>query len=321
MALLVVPLLALLASLLILSDINGVYGGRSIFMEEDLEFERQLKQLNKPSIKSIKMSSSIPKATFKEASSSGVKHVDLRLQGGGCPSGTVPIRKTTKEDLIRWKSFSNSSGNIHQFLDEGPGKHVHPKLYGDNKTHTFGHWTADGSQKTGCFNALCNGFVQVSKSSPLGLAFPFTSTTGGAILQLPLFLFQNIHSNNWWLGYGEGDHFVDIGYWPPELFNGIKDSAPIVGWRGEAYAPQGELYPQMGTGNLPSRFKGSRQSKITAYFRAVRVYNESYIGVGPYDRSLQSVTDSPYCFYVFDYPYIDDYWRHVFFYGGPGGKC
>ncbi|XP_042510903.1 uncharacterized protein LOC122086234 isoform X2 [Macadamia integrifolia] len=377
MTLLMFTLLALLSSSSIILSYNGVYGGRTTLMtmekEEDLELERQLKHLNKPAIKSIKMehgeiydcvdfykqpafdnpllknhipemSSSVPRETLEEASP-GLDPIDyLRLDGGGCPSGTVPIRRTTKEDLIRWKSYSNTSKNFLHFLDEGPRKHfagyqlkdeglkyhggsmgmnivspsvnsdnqysagvmyaqgglnhvqvewhVNPKLYGDRKPHFFGHWTVDGSQKTGCFNALCSGFVQVNHDLPIGMAFPKISTYGGETVDLPVFLFQEKNSKNWWVAAGYNN--TNIGYWPRELFNSITESAPIVGWRGEVYAPPGEQSPEMGNGHYPRRpffGRGYPNPRKTAYFRTVRVYGEDNIGRGPNDDSLQDLTD------------------------------
>ncbi|KAJ4956053.1 hypothetical protein NE237_012836 [Protea cynaroides] len=247
MGLRVVTLLALLASLLILSNVNGVCGRRSLSMEEDLEFKRQLKHLNKPAVKSIK---------------------------------------------------------------------VNPKLYGDNKTHVFGHWTADGFLKTGCFNNLCNGFVQVSKSVVLGQILNVRPITHGHMPVVPMFLYQNIYSKNWIVAIGDGKEA--IGYWPPELFDSIKDFAPVVGWRGEVYAPQGEFASKMGTGRFPNQDSASSQWQSVASFSVVRVYNENYIGVGPYDPSLKNIADETLYYNVIDFPYIDDEWRHTFFYGGPG---
>ncbi|XP_043703770.1 uncharacterized protein LOC122653878 [Telopea speciosissima] len=154
MALRMVTLVALLATSSIILSYNGVYGGGTTLTmeEEDVELERQLKRMNKPAVKSIKtdngetydcvdfykqpafdnpllenhipeMSSSVQRETPKEAFS-GAEQPDLRLDGGGCPLGTVPIRRTTKEDLIRWKSYSKSSGNFHQFLNVAPGTKV-----------------------------------------------------------------------------------------------------------------------------------------------------------------------------------------------------
>ncbi|XP_043687693.1 uncharacterized protein LOC122638908 [Telopea speciosissima] len=405
MALRVVMLVALLATSSVILSYKGVYGGgTSLTMEaEDVELERQLKGMNKPVVKSIKtdngetydcvdfykqpafnnpllknhipeMSSSVQKETPKEAFS-GAKQPNLQLDGGGCPLGTVPIRRTTKEDLLRWKSYAKPSGNFHQFLNVAPGTiyegfalkdenfkyhggstcmsihnppvsanqysgalmwvqggqdqvqvgwHVNPRLYGDNKTHFFGYWTADDSQKkTGCFNAICNGFVQVNRAIPIGQAFCKTSTYGGEIIELATFLFQDNKSGNWWVSVGE--NMTNVGYWPRELFNTIKESAPVVGWRGEVYALQDEKPPLMGTGRYryryPPPFGGHPDHRSTAYFRAVRVSGEDYIRRGPNDKSLRVHRNAIKCYYVQDFPYIDDFFRHTFFYGGSLSAC
>ncbi|KAJ4955206.1 hypothetical protein NE237_011989 [Protea cynaroides] len=135
---------------------------------------------------------------------------------------------------------------------------------------------------------------------------------------VPMFLYQNTYSKNWIIACGEGKMFEAIGYWPPELFNSIKDFAPLVGWRGEVYAPQGELASKMGTGHFPQNYDAGRQYQSVASFSAVRVYNETYIGVAPYDPSLEYIVDETKYYDIVDFPYIDDEWRHTFFYGGPG---
>ncbi|KAG5611926.1 hypothetical protein H5410_023207 [Solanum commersonii] len=37
------------------------------------------------------------------------------------------------------------------------------KLYGDGQTRLYTRWTADVHQKTGCYNTICPGFVQIYK--------------------------------------------------------------------------------------------------------------------------------------------------------------
>lgn len=49
----------------------------------------------------------------------------VTLKGVGCPRGTVPIRRTTKEDIIRLKSFNEMfDSNIHPQTNSEPGLHV-----------------------------------------------------------------------------------------------------------------------------------------------------------------------------------------------------
>ncbi|CAL5375847.1 unnamed protein product [Camellia sinensis] len=87
---------------------NGIEGDwRSLTKEEDLELEERLKHLNKPAVKTIQMKpTSLPKRSRDHVSSNVSKPLHIGLKGGGCPVGTVPIRRTTKEDLIRQKLAS-----------------------------------------------------------------------------------------------------------------------------------------------------------------------------------------------------------------------
>ena len=50
--------------------------------------------------------SSLPKRSRDQVSSNVSKPLHIGLKGGGCPVGTVPIRRTTKEDLITEKLAS-----------------------------------------------------------------------------------------------------------------------------------------------------------------------------------------------------------------------
>ncbi|KAI3861844.1 hypothetical protein MKW92_003358 [Papaver armeniacum] len=110
-----------------------VEGGRSIAsrlsMEEDLELDRQLNILNKPPIKSMHtrwgdifdcvefhkqpafdhplLKNHVVSKKVETTHSS--PHKKSMSQIEGCPKGTVPIRRTTKEDLIRAKKISSSS--------------------------------------------------------------------------------------------------------------------------------------------------------------------------------------------------------------------
>ncbi|CAL5360850.1 unnamed protein product [Camellia sinensis] len=94
---------------------NGIEGDwRSLTKEEDLELEEQLKHLNKPAVKTIQnhtfhfqmKPTSLPNRSRDQVSSKDSKPLRIGLKGGGCPIGTVPIRRTTKEDLIRKKLAS-----------------------------------------------------------------------------------------------------------------------------------------------------------------------------------------------------------------------
>ncbi|KAI5012183.1 hypothetical protein ZWY2020_024317 [Hordeum vulgare] len=87
-------------------------GRSSTFSESDFEVERELKMLNKPYFKSFKFDCvdiykqpafdhpllKNHKIQLPPNSSSGIV---LPTTGESCPNGTVPIRRTLKEDLVR----------------------------------------------------------------------------------------------------------------------------------------------------------------------------------------------------------------------------
>ncbi|XP_042518603.1 uncharacterized protein LOC122092356 [Macadamia integrifolia] len=105
--------------------------------DEDLEFERQLRILNEPGIKTIKTEYGdvyncvdiykqpafnhpllkdhkiqIPEGYWSKMKTVNSKPSRFGLKEG-CPLGTVPIRRITKEDLIRAKSaFKMTVGNF-----------------------------------------------------------------------------------------------------------------------------------------------------------------------------------------------------------------
>ncbi|XP_075112916.1 uncharacterized protein LOC142182615 [Nicotiana tabacum] len=124
----------LLLLLFLCLSYDGVRGTKLSDKQEDLELERQLKRLNKPAIKTITTEygdiydcvdfykqpafdhpllknhnyhpQMKPSSYVKESDSTTSTSNELpriRLPEGGCPVGTVPIRRTTKEDLIRHK--------------------------------------------------------------------------------------------------------------------------------------------------------------------------------------------------------------------------
>ncbi|KAK9265591.1 hypothetical protein L1049_012602 [Liquidambar formosana] len=140
-------LLAMLVCSLLLSD-NGVEGGRKLTREEDLELEKQLKLLNKPAVKIIKTKYGdvygcvdfykqpafdhplLRNRTFyfqvclffcyrirnQDSTMANVPQ-NIWLNGKGCPVGTVPIKRVTKDDLIRAKLHSER----YVLNDDKPG--------------------------------------------------------------------------------------------------------------------------------------------------------------------------------------------------------
>ncbi|MCL7025552.1 hypothetical protein MKW94_021230 [Papaver nudicaule] len=130
----------ILVSSTFISTTHHVDGKRSISKakEDNIEIERQLRVLNKKPVKTItnkfgdiidcidiykqpsfdnpllkdhkiQMSqSSLPGETTKKANSSS-----SMFRGEGCPSGTIPIRRTTREDLVNAKNIIERAKSIY----------------------------------------------------------------------------------------------------------------------------------------------------------------------------------------------------------------
>nr|VDC74898.1 unnamed protein product [Brassica rapa] len=142
-----------------------------------------------------------------------------------------------------------ATGNYEHFESIRAGWIVYQWL---NKNHSrlFTYWTADGFIKTGCFNTLCPGFVQVSTKIPLGYLFNQVSTYGGKQYEIEISIFQqDSKTGDWWLVvFNE-----NVGYWPKSLFTevGLVHGASLISYGGEVYSPVKEKSPHMGSGHFP----------------------------------------------------------------------
>ncbi|CAK8534665.1 unnamed protein product [Lathyrus sativus] len=358
--------------------------------EEDLELERQLSILNKPPIKSIHTKSGYiidcvdinkqpafdhpllknhklqKKPIFKrnvtetKGQNSPIKKLKsiLIFEKFNCPEGTVPIRRTTKYDLIQKQKLFNgpnltengsinhfarvylskvaapyygvsgtssvwnpkvykgqsSSSNLYVGSEEGDnynkvsvGWHVFPELYNDNQTYLFSYWS---SGKNGCFDMLCNGFVQVDKSYTFGTRISTTSTYGGKIIELPLQISQD-NVKNWWLKVVD----KDIGYFPAALFSNL-DGADQVGFGGYTVTPAGTASPAMGSG-----YKPDKNFTHASYFRFIKHLNIVRTPFDPFPFMVESYNDAPNCYGVTNYEDKIKSEGYSIQFGGPGGKC
>ncbi|KAI3995951.1 hypothetical protein MKX01_004106 [Papaver californicum] len=278
-------------------SLHGVEANRLLLQDSDEEIDRQLKILNKPLIKSIqtqvgdifdcidiykqpafdhpllknhKLQNDISLYDAK------IPKTMLEIHSEKFPSGTVPIRRTTRRDLVNAKyhtemrnsyrtntypmlqlqqdQFSTAQIWVQNGLDEDInslefGWTVYPGLYGDNRTRIFSYWTADGYKTTGCFNVNCPGFVQVHSTIALGDALDNFSEYGGTQHLANVMINRNPVSGNWWL---LGNDNTAIGYWPKEIFTRL-DKASVVRYGGEAGANPNSPIPPMGNGHFPDK--------------------------------------------------------------------
>ncbi|XP_055822249.1 uncharacterized protein LOC129890795 [Solanum dulcamara] len=122
--------------LCLLLSYNGVQGEKKLSKLQDMELEKQLKILNKSAIKTVKtkygdiydcidfykqhafdhpllkdhnfhpkMKPTLSMIKPNSYASTNSRLSTLWSKDGGCPSGTVPIKRTTKDDLIRQRDM------------------------------------------------------------------------------------------------------------------------------------------------------------------------------------------------------------------------
>ncbi|KAI7978885.1 hypothetical protein LOK49_Contig670G00002 [Camellia lanceoleosa] len=170
-------------------------------------------------------------------------HITVMAEKWNLSRGHNPIRRTRKKDLIKAHSvedYGRKKPRFSQHLDDTIDSYlqlanhsVNPSVYGDRKTRLFVYWTADSSQRTGCFDLTCPGFVQTNSEIALGAAIYPISVTGGLPYEITLYIFKDPNTSNWWGQYGET---INIGYWPPSLFTLLNHHAQTVQWGGEVYS-------------------------------------------------------------------------------------
>ncbi|MCD7451183.1 hypothetical protein HAX54_009911 [Datura stramonium] len=220
-------------------------------------------------------------------------------KGRGCPSGTVPVRRITKSDLIRQRDMPPPE-NIN-FDDQFVG--VDPTLYGNNMTRLFIHFQAG---KTQCFNALCPGFVQVSSTIPLDMSYEgHLSQRGVTVWGDTMYIERDLINGNWWVLMEED--YEKVGFWPQGIFSDLKSFGTNVEWGGVAYSPPNIAKPPMGSSFLPSGYV-----LYDGYCRSIAVINEKGETVEIHKTKYGDIYD---CvdFYkqpAFDHPSLKDHNFH-----------
>ncbi|XP_022961958.1 uncharacterized protein LOC111462577 isoform X1 [Cucurbita moschata] len=202
------------------------------------------------------------------------------------------------------------TGPYYNFEAIESGWAVNPGVYGDRQTRLFVYWTADASEKTGCFDLTCPGFVQTSNEIALGSAIYPISTPNGLPYEIIMFLFRDFKTDNWWVQYGES---INIGYWPPELFSALSHTAETVQWGGEVYSTNIGRPPHtrtaMGSGRFPDFISGT-----SGWVKRMRVRDNSMVLMFP--GWVEHYSDEYDCYDVdFIRDYLDD---PELYYGGPG---
>ncbi|ESQ43631.1 hypothetical protein EUTSA_v10015716mg, partial [Eutrema salsugineum] len=150
--------------------------------------------------------------------------------GESCPDGSIPMRRTTKSDVLRANSVRRFGRRLRKPIrrDSSGGGHEHAVVFVNGEQYygakasinvwaprvtdayefslsqiwlisgSFGHdlntieagWQTDAYQATGCYNLLCSGFVQTNNKIAIGAAISPRSSYNGRQFDIGLMIWK-----------------------------------------------------------------------------------------------------------------------------------
>ncbi|KAL1197065.1 Protein neprosin [Cardamine amara subsp. amara] len=182
---------------------------------------------------------------------------------------------------------------------------INPSIFGDGRTWSYGYWK--GAKGGGCYNNICHGFVQVSKTEPL--SGPIAEAPPGK-RYISVSIQQDQISRNWWVTdvkFNQPD--IHIGYWAKEMFDLISNGGDIVGVGGGVQASPSGKSPPMGNGHFPTIHPID-----SARVPDMRIMDSSHTFKPQSKFKFELLLDNDKC-----YGFGTDYRGFLFTYGGPGG--
>nr|GMD13328.1 uncharacterized protein LOC107814626 [Ipomoea batatas] len=228
------------------------------------------------------------------------------LSGESCPEGTVPIRRTSEQDVLRASSISEFGRKIARPV-------IRDSSSNDGHEHAVGY--VSGDQYYGAKASINVWAPVVANQYEFSLSqIWIISGSFGDDLNTIEAGWQDPKHGNWWLEFGSG---VLVGYWPSFLFTHLRTSASMMQFGGEVVnsMPSGShTSTQMGSGH----FAGEGFGKAS-YFRNLQLvdWDNSLIPLS----NLQVLADHPNCYDI--QAGSNRVWGNFFYYGGPGKspKC
>ncbi|EEF34461.1 conserved hypothetical protein [Ricinus communis] len=306
--------------------------------------KERLKKINKPPVKTIQSPDGdlIDCVLPKGHNPKGMVSEDFQLwsiSGETCPEGTVPIRRTKEEDMLRASSVRRFGRKLRRHVrrDTNSNGHEHAVGYVSGDQYygakaSINVWAPRVSNQyefslsqmwviSGSFGDDLNTIEAGWQVSPelYGDNYPRFFTYWTVSIRNKSFglcnsLFLVLPSSdpkhgNWWLEFGNG---VLVGYWPSFLFTHLRDHASMVQFGGEVVnsRPSGfHTSTQMGSGH----FAGEGFGKAS-YFRNLQVvdWDNNLIPLS----NLRVLADHPNCYDI--QGGINRVWGNYFYYGGPG---
>ncbi|XP_015158678.1 uncharacterized protein [Solanum tuberosum] len=335
-------------------------GQKKLSKLEDAELEKQLKSLNKPAVKTVKLKieqtkygdtydcvdfykqcafdhpllkdhnfhpemkptlSRINKdSTFSSATN---RSSTIWSKDGGCPFGTIPVKRITKDDLIRLRNMPPPEDvtfvdeyDVSNNNSEPNGRYISSQGY---KVVAIAQIPYNPNSKfagAGMDTALYNPQVKGQQHSGSRLKIH----KGSDILQVDPTLYGDtktrffIHfqdlAGNWWVLVSQ--EFTRVGFWPQSLFTDLKSFATNVDWGGVVYSPSGVPEPPMGSSYFPIE-----NSSYDAYCAGVIIFNEKGKTI-EVDKTITHI-DNPNMYKV-EFIQLSYGAKDMYFvlYGGPG---
>ncbi|KAK7253100.1 hypothetical protein RIF29_37534 [Crotalaria pallida] len=316
----------------------------SMSQEEDLELENQLRLMNKPPLKTIQtafghivdcidinkqlvfdnpllknhkiqLRSSLEHArkTLNEDQRSA-RSSRIEIEEDLCPIGTIPVRRTTKDDLIRIKHLSNKNGML---IAEAPGNHFAAVTLNRGANITDVYYGIKGIINV--YNPTVTRKEQMSGAYLYLAKGPNSIMAGWQVypeihgdVKTYFFTAWDPATNNWWVRLQD----KDLGYFPATLFADMT-SAEEGGWYGRTMTPTyNSPSPPMGSGHFPDHTFGH-----ACYIRNMTFQKYTREDIEPTLDLVGIYKDMPSCYEMSYTGYVDDSLRYAMQFGGPGGNC
>ncbi|KAF3614207.1 putative polyadenylate-binding protein, cytoplasmic and nuclear-like [Capsicum annuum] len=215
------------------------------------------------------MKANLLRINQNSSASTSSKSLTLRSKDGGCPSETVPIKRITKDDLIRHRRMPPPESVTFDTLDtvaiaqtpSNPfirfgGAGMIASIYNPHvkdqqhsacrlKIETGSDIIQVGwrAGEIHCFNTLCPGFILVNSEIPVDVSYDgHISQRGGKIWEDTMYI--------------------------ERIFTDLAGFATTVSWGGVTYSPQNVAEPPMGSSFFPVR-----NSRYDAYCKKIATLN------------------------------------------------
>ncbi|KAH0688457.1 hypothetical protein KY284_019010 [Solanum tuberosum] len=194
----------------------------------------------------MQMKPTLPNLQKDDISSNTNRPLNIGLKGGGCPTGTVPIRRISKDDLIRQRLLSQIRG-----ADDSPdGDGIEFNVSNGTKSHT----KFRGDYKFAVVKIPNNPSNQMAGAGAiLSLHNPQNHSGGHIKVQNGIDSIQvgwtDMSNGNWW--FKMGPNYTLVGFWPSKIFTKLNGFATSAEFGGVVYSPPGVPEPSMGGGYFP----------------------------------------------------------------------